>query len=311
MTLTKINKLIKEYIIELNPDETDFNFISSLVDIVINTRSKATRQTYRSIYKLSDSLISSKKFLTSLDPSYGDLLLKLLKSEELELVKVTGRNNYIASSTILDSGLHHIFLPYNETIEDSYTIVHEVLHDSNVSLELTESRFLFTEAISILGEMLFEDYYSSTKPKEYLKNGKDLLYAILNKAVSLHIQIELIKLYLRYGEVNKSNIKEIGVTDSLKPFINMYLKYYSKLDELPFDNDQRHLMGLLFASHMHDSGYGANYLRNINRVINDVSFDDILSSIGIHTTNSDGYDLDNASKKVLKKTYEKAVIKYE
>ena len=225
MTLTKINKLIKEYIIELNPDETDFNFISSLVDIVINTKSKATRQTYRSVYRLSDSLISSKKFLSSLDPSYGDLLLKLLKSEELELVKVTGRNNYIASSTLTESGIHHIFLPYNETIEDSYTIVHEVLHDSNVSLELTESRFLFTEAISILGEMLFEDYYSSTKPKEYLKNGKDLLYAILNKAVSLHIQIELIKLFLKYGEVNKSNIKEIGVTDSLKPFINMYLNY--------------------------------------------------------------------------------------
>ena len=311
MTLTKINKLIKEYIIELNPDETDFNFISSLVDIVINTKSKATRQTYRSVYRLSDSLISSKKFLSSLDPSYGDLLLKLLKSEELELVKVTGRNNYIASSTLTESGIHHIFLPYNETIEDSYTIVHEVLHDSNVSLELTESRFLFTEAISILGEMLFEDYYSSTKPKEYLKNGKDLLYAILNKAVSLYIQIELIKLFLKYGEVNKSNIKEIGVTDSLKPFINMYLNYYSKLDELPFDNDQRHLMGFLFASHMHDSGDGANYLRDINRVINDVSFDDILSNIGIHTTNSDGYDLDIASKKVLKKTYERAVIKYE
>lgn len=311
MTLTKINKLIKEYIIELNPDESDFNFISSLVDIVINTKSKATRQTYRSVYRLSDSLISSKKFLSSLDPSYGDLLLKLLKSEELELVKVTGRNNYIASSTLTESGIHHIFLPYNETIEDSYTIVHEVLHDSNVSLELTESRFLFTEAISILGEMLFEDYYSSTKPKEYLKNGKDLLYAILNKAVSLYIQIELIKLFLKYGEVNKSNIKEIGVTDSLKPFINMYLNYYSKLDELPFDNDQRHLMGFLFASHMHDSGDGANYLRDINRVINDVNFDDILSSIGIHTTNSDGYDLDIASKKVLKKTYERAVIKYE
>ena len=311
MTLTKINKLIKEYIIELNPDESDFNFISSLVDIVINTKSKATRQTYRSVYRLSDSLISSKKFLSSLDPSYGDLLLKLLKSEELELVKVTGRNNYIASSTLTESGIHHIFLPYNETIEDSYTIVHEVLHDINVSLELTESRFLFTEAISILGEMLFEDYYSSTKPKEYLKNGKDLLYAILNKAVSLHIQIELIKLFLKYGEVNKSNIKEIGVTDSLKPFINMYLNYYSKLDELPFDNDQRHLMGFLFASHMHDSGDGANYLRDINRVINDVNFDDILSSIGIHTTNSDGYDLDIASKKVLKKTYERAVIKYE
>lgn len=311
MTLTKINKLIKEYIIELNPDESDFNFISSLVDIVINTKSKATRQTYRSVYRLSDSLISSKKFLSSLDPSYGDLLLKLLKSEELELVKVTGRNNYIASSTLTESGIHHIFLPYNETIEDSYTIVHEVLHDSNVSLELTESRFLFTEAISILGEMLFEDYYSSTKPKEYLKNGKDLLYAILNKAVSLHIQIELIKLFLKYGEVNKSNIKEIGVTDSLKPFINMYLNYYSKLDELPFDNDQRHLMGFLFASYMHDSGDGANYLRDINRVINDVNFDDILSSIGIHTTNSDGYDLDIASKKVLKKTYERAVIKYE
>lgn len=311
MTLTKINKLIKEYIIELNPDESDFNFISSLVDIVINTKSKATRQTYRSVYRLSDSLISSKKFLSSLDPSYGDLLLKLLKSEELELVKVTGRNNYIASSTLTESGIHHIFLPYNETIEDSYTIVHEVLHDSNVSLELTESRFLFTEAISILGEMLFEDYYSSTKPKEYLKNGKDLLYAILNKAVSLHIQIELIKLFLKHGEVNKSNIKEIGVTDSLKPFINMYLNYYSKLDELPFDNDQRHLMGFLFASHMHDSGDGANYLRDINRVINDVNFDDILSSIGIHTTNSDGYDLDIASKKVLKKTYERAVIKYE
>ena len=212
MTLTKINKLIKEYIIELNPDETDFNFISSLVDIVINTRSKATRQTYRSVYRLSDSLISSKKFLSSLDPSYGDLLLKLLKSEELELVKVTGRNNYIASSTLTESGTHHIFLPYNETIEDSYTIVHEVLHDSNVSLELTESRFLFTEAISILGEMLFEDYYSSTKPKEYLKNGKDLLYAILNKAVSLHIQIELIKLFLKYGEVNKSNIKVLLLT---------------------------------------------------------------------------------------------------
>ena len=311
MTLTKINKLIKEYIIELNPDETDFNFISSLVDIVINTKSKATRQTYRSVYRLSDSLISSKKFLSSLDPSYGDLLLKLLKSEELELVKVTGRNNYIASSTLTESGIHHIFLPYNETIEDSYTIVHEVLHDSNVSLELTESRFLFTEAISILGEMLFEDYYSSTKPKEYLKNGKDLLYAILNKAVSLHIQIELIKLFLKYGEVNKSNIKEIGVTDSLKPFINMYLNYYSKLDELPFDNDQRHLMGFLFASYMHDSGDGAHYLTDISRVINDVSFDDILSSIGIHTTNSDGYDLDIASKKVLKKIYERAVIKYE
>ena len=65
------------------------------------------------------------------------------------------------------------------------------------------------------------------------------------------------------------------------------------------------------SDYMHDSGDGANYLRDINRVINDVSFDDILSSIGIHTTNSDGYDLDIASKKVLKKIYERAVIKYE
>jgi len=69
-------------------------------------------------------------------------------------------------------------------------------------------------------------------------------------------------------------------------------------------------MGYVFASHMHQSGNGKEHLLEINPVLNEAEFDDVLDSIGISTTYKDGYDLTSESKKVLLKSYRKEVSRW-
>lgn len=313
MNLDIINDLISDYIMEIEPDEKDFDFINSIIDIVLSTPVNVKLQTYKCYYSIEDSVLDVARFYKTLNPEYVERLLKLIESGEMRLEKVTNRNrnNLIAYSTMLGNGKSEIFLPFNNTIEDSYTINHETLHDTNLSPNLSEARFLFTEAISVLGEMLQEDFYKKQDviPPEYEKNAQDTLKAVVSKSISLKIQIALIRLFQKYGEITKQNLSELELLHVYRSSLNKYLKQYSKYDEFPFDQDQTHVMGYVFASHMHRSGYGRDFLLEINPVLNRVEFDDILDNIGIQTT-MDGYDLSKESKKILLKSYREEVSRF-
>ena len=314
MNLEKINSLVRDYIKDVEPNEGDFDFINSIIGIVLSTPVKVKRQSYKCYYDIEDSIRDVVSFYKTLDSFYIERLHNLINSGEMRLYELSrrDRNNYVATSTILEGGKSDIFLPFNNTIEDSFTINHEVLHDTNASLKLTVTRFLFTEAISILGEMLEEDFYKKRlfQPEEYEKNGIDTLYAVLSKSISLHIQIALVRLMQKYGEITKRNLSELEILKCCRKELNSFLKYYSKCEELPFDQDQRHVMGYVFASHMHQSGNGKEHLLEINPVLNEAEFDDVLDSIGISTTYKDGYDLTSESKKVLLKSYRKEVSRW-
>lgn len=314
MTLEKINSLVKDYIDETEPSENDFNFINSIIDIVLSTPIKVRRQTYKEYYPIESSIDDVTKFYGTLGLEYIERFRNLIRSGDMRFYQISkmGRNNYVASSTMTDEGKSDIFLPFNNTIEDSFTMNHEVLHDTNVSLKLTESRFLFTEAISILGELLQEDFYrrSLLPPKEFEKNSIDMAYAICVKSIYLQIQIGLIRLMQKYGEITSKNLNELEILRGYKKDLKKHIKYLSLFDELPFDNDQRHVMGFIFASHMHRSGNGKEQLLELNPILNEVEFDDLLDSIGIRTTNLDGYDIESESKKVLLKSYREEVSRF-
>lgn len=314
MTLKKINSLVKDYIDETEPSENDFKFIESIIDIVLSTPIKVRRQTYKEYYPIESSINDVSKFYGTLDLKYIERFRNLIKSGDMRFFNVSkkGRNNYIASSTMTDDGKSDIFLPFNNTIEDSFTMNHEVLHDTNVSLKLTETRFLFTEAISILGELLQEDFYrrSLLPPKEFEKNSIDMAYAICVKSIYLHIQIGLIKLMQKYGEITSKNLSELEMLKCYRKDLKKYLKYLNLFDELPFDNDQRHVMGFVFASQMHQDGFGKEHLLELNPILNEVEFDDVLDSIGVSTTSIDGYDITSDSKKVLLKSYREEVSRF-
>ena len=313
MSLIKINDLISDYIIDINPDENDFDFITSIIKIVLSTPVRVRTQTYHHYYDIENSIEDVSKFYQTLNPEYNDRLYHLIKSGEMRLEEVSehSRNNFIAYSEITPEGKSNIFLPYNNTVEDSFTINHETLHDTNLIPEFIESRFLFTEAISILGEMLQEDYYKSllNPPKEFHKNGIDVLKAVVSKSVSLKIQLGLIRLMQKYGEITKDNLSELELLKIQRRTINKYLRYYSCCDELPFDQDQTHVLGYVFASHMHQSGNGKDHLLEINPMLNKMDFVDILESIGV-TVTDDGYDLSKDSKKILLKSYREEVSRF-
>ena len=55
----------------------------------------------------------------------------------------------------------------SNTLEDAFCIVHELNHDKNLDEECSNiTRSIFTESLSILTELLFEDYLKKNKVKE-------------------------------------------------------------------------------------------------------------------------------------------------
>jgi len=314
----KISKITASYL-DYFGDYTisDLEFIKGLNKIVLANDFSITTRKYRITRDLSANFNYAYDFMGSIKGTYADYLKKAwhnhtfhFKSNKIPSRATSGVNSI--------TGKKEIIFPICNTIEDSYAITHEIMHDFNMDIQNhAMARNLITEAISICAEMLQEDYFAriSKTPLEYKKNMLNDMSAILYKAVSVQYQIDVIEKYLIENEICYDNFCDIveSRTDRDIEIGNEVFNELIEKGELDIDTEQRYIIGILLASLMHQ-----NILNNPNKIndfiflnenINQMELDEVFNMFNLSLISENGNILkvEDTSLKILENAYIKEI----
>ena len=296
---------------------SDLEFIKGLNKIVLAHNFPIINRRYRVTRDLNTNYNYAYDFLGSIKGAYADHLKEAWNNHTFNF-----KSNKIPSRATsgfnYQTGKREIIFPVCNTIEDSYAITHEIMHDYNMDINnYSMSRNLITEAISICAEMLQEDYFAKIPitPIEYKKNMPNDMAAILYKAVSVQYQIDVIEKYLIENEICYDNFCDIVENRSNRD-IKIGNEVFTEIirnGELDIDTEQRYIIGILLASLMHQ-----NILDNPNKIaafitlnenINELELDEVFKMFNLSLISEDGIILkvEDPSLDVLEKAYIKEI----
>jgi hypothetical protein len=309
MNIEKINKIVEEFVEEEPITEDEFIFIRQLINIILDSKLPSNNTKYRSHMRFNTSLKHSLNFLESIDKRYRLNLENMFDNKQVLML----RGNGLSQLTAYD-GISVMEFYERGTIEDSYTLTHENIHDTNRDLSnLTVNWHLMTEAFSILSELLQRDYFSklSSIPKDYHLNELDTLVALKIKACQLDFEINLICTYLEYGFINdylfykclegKDNFYAESVVHDMLQVI--------KQGDLNFSMLQRNVIGGVLSSHMYEriksKPSRVREFVELNDSANEMAFMDTIHYLDLDVLDPDTFMLDKESVKVLSYEYKK------
>ena len=171
--MDNFNNILLKYI--LNTELYDISYYSSISRmsrIILNSRVPNFRDKIKNRFGITNSYKLAYEFFYSLDPVYASYFVERANSSDI-ILNYFKKNNQTAFSYLDDAGNKKIYLPYGRDICDCFTLVHEVLHDMNLdSNNISITRSLFTEYISIYGEMLLSDFISKKYGVDFSINSK-------------------------------------------------------------------------------------------------------------------------------------------
>lgn len=314
----KISEMTASYIAEFD-DYTldDLEFIKGLNKIVLSQKISLKERKYKTDLSLNKNYKYAYDFLGSIKGTYADYLKNAWENNvfHFKSARIPSRAN---SSFNSETMKHEIVFPICHTIEDSYAITHEIVHDYNMDVYNNNiTRSLLTESISICAEMLQEDYLASlsSPPNSHKNNMINNMIAIYYKAVSVDYQTEIIRKFLMEKEINNKNFSEITCIKNRRDarIVNEVFSEMIDNGELSFDSEQRYILGILIASLMHQ-----NILKNpakindfiyLNEHINEMEIEDVFYMFDLSLISEDGNILkvEDLSLKVLEKAYIKEI----
>ena len=252
------------------------------------------------------------EFLYNLNPEYYEYL-KLRLKDGTFIFDEEAKENAYSTYDIIDKR-RIIYIPVLNTLEDSFSIVHELMHDMNLSVEdsLYEniSRYYFTEGISILSEYLLSDYLINKKVKDAKVNNEKIIYASRIKAVLTDFNLRLVNHYIENGYVTEADIVDIlGLYNvSELPYLKETLEEIVDSGELTIVNEQRYVISSLISSYMynriHISNKNIQELFDMNELIQNNDFQAILDYLGFDYND---FDLTDKSYEMLRDNYKKFV----
>lgn len=308
--MEKINSIIKKEIEELEiKDLKECSFILKLNEIILENKRNIKIPKYRNNIDFEKSFQYSKKFFDTISKEYSSYLDKRRKEG---VFLFNNDVNSLAFSNLVD-GKKIIHFPIIGTIEDSYTITHEIIHDMSISDEYSINRYLFCETVSLLAEMLQKDYFhNNERPKDYLIDEKEILYALQNKAVIINFEFELINIYLSNGYISKNNLIDIMNKHSFSE-IDLIINDIETIltnEEMNFSYEQRYIIGYTIASYMHNRILKKNNVSefiDINDSLNTYSIEQLLTYLDLDYKNSQDLDLTDESYEKIEKSYIKQI----
>lgn len=308
-----LNKILQSVIDEELFFEEDYLLIKKFCEIIINAGIPFFKTKYNSSMGINTSLVYSLDFLEKIDPRYSYNLERIINNNQLYLHD--GKDNYGLSQLIVEDGKSIINMYQRGTIEDSYTLTHENIHDTNRDINnLTVSWHLMTETFSILSEMLQMEYFRNLKnvPRNYKLNEMDTLIALYIKACRLDFEIELLFAYNRYGYINRYIYNEI-----LSKYNNLYEKSEASVHlldiidngDLEYTSLQRDIVGGILSSYMFER-IDTNPSRiqefiELNDNINYISFIDVLNYLELDVVDKKYVLLSNTSNDILNDCYKR------
>ncbi len=210
-----------------------------------------------------ESILLAAEFLGKCDESYQHQLLKEYKEGKLQFSK-TKKSSILGS---IVKGNYKIIIRKTNTIIQAQDIVHEMFHRLNLNNYIMNR--VFTETVSIVAELMFQDFLREKEYKEYdinlLQQYRRLIYVDNLK----YLQV-MLPLFLTQKESNKkvmdsydnlakkTNLSPGDVKTNLTYFIN---KTNHNLDIY------KHTLGYILAKTFINGNPTLENLKEINELL--------------------------------------------
>ena len=224
-------------------------------------------QEKKDYYSFLDTIEIVKGFLNTINPEYAVLLEELVNNGTIDTADFGG--SYL-DWNIDDNGREktNLVVKKNNTIEDAFALTHELLHYTNIKNKLGFDRFLFTEAISYLYELLLNDYLckngiSSTDSNIVILNGIDFF---IKKCDSLYYCIDILEKTLsNEGLIDRYDIADDDISDE---------EFDRNVDDLEYDlkENLKYMLAILVALLIYK-----DYKKGIVSLDNIQSFNDSIN----------------------------------
>lgn len=270
MNYDKLNRIIKDFFNNKDYEsylETMGN-IKKLSEIfILNYNYINSSSGFNTEISLTDSIDISNSFFKSIDKKYSKEFLRLLNSygkydgcvdasKTVEFTKISPLliNKFNRSGVTSDG---KVYIDYCETVFDIFDICHEIVHRfSYKGYESLIKKYL-GETTSILSELYLSDYLKDNTNINEEDINKYIIYRFntaFDDAISVYIQITLIELYIKNGNVNEliltkylDSLSKTDIYDRIYDKCISKVKNIIKSDEMDFFIRQRYVIGLVCA----------------------------------------------------------------
>lgn len=263
-----LNNFTSEFALDKNgqPSMEYFRFTRQMLNIAFANFHNLEVRPYKKKIPLKRSIENALEFLGNLDEEYGKYLDQRLKDGTIEFVssKEAEKNNEsLESYSTYKNGKRLIHIVYEEDISDTFTIIHEILHDTNMLLPenysietdyLYETRDMFTEMISFLGTTLAKDYFKKNHPnmKEMDIDLIDDYCGLYVKCIQTDFALDLLERFIQNGCVTTFDIYDL-LGDCSEQYIDIAYDYLKMMqesnDSLIFFNE-RYITGTVITNYI-------------------------------------------------------------
>ncbi len=304
----QLERIVEEYIImcDINSLE-DIKLIKSVNDIVFNNSNYRYNIKYSQKYNYNkiDQLVTN--FFKFIGFDYSDYYQKRKKDGTINFNKQLINYDTAFSSYDFSNNKRMIFIPLSNTLEDAFTMIHEVNHDKNIDESgENETRLIFTEGLSILMELLFEEYLKKNNVKDYKIGNNCNLDSINYKSLYIDFNLKLIECYLNKYNINYKDLYNIiyPYTKIQKDNLNHIIEDILKEDIIDIDFEFRYILGILIATYMYgrikDNKKNIKELFEMNEIIVNYNIDQVFDYLNL---DYDETNLSDNTYKILKKSY--------
>ncbi len=307
-----LNQLLHDFLSEEESKDIDNSFIKSLQKIIVSQKFSLQPQGYKQIVSIEQSQDFSHQFLKRLNKNYDDYFTYLLSFGKIQIYDRAKYPNALSQMVATPYGkMIHMYA--NQSIEDSYTYVHEFMHYWNCfEFAPTVTWQLMTECFSILAENLQRDDMDqhNTHP-EYRKNKIATYYALRERAYILGFELELIDAYQKHGYIDDDMLFQVIDSKSgyERDVVCMHLSWIDENEALRFDSLQRDVIGGVMASYMHnrilEQPKRVEEFIELNNHCNEIPFLDLLRSLDLEIEDETSWILSKKSLQELEKSYQK------
>lgn len=265
----KINNYLKQIEIQ---DPFLFEFMDQVYMIIKDAKIPvATGQVHGCLLYISEeeSILLAAEFLGRCDESYQHQLLKEYKEGKLQFSK-TKKSSILGS---IVKGNYKIIIRKTNTIIQAQDIVHEMFHCLNLNNYIMNR--VFTETVSIVAELMFQDFLREKGYKEYdislLQQYRGLMYTDNLK----YLQV-MLPLFLEQKESNKNvmdSYDNLAKKTNLSPReIKTYLTCFWNKTNHNLDT-YKYTLGYILAKTFVNSSTTLENLKEINELLhnNDIA----------------------------------------
>lgn len=321
--LEKLNDILNQFVAlhfvkEEGIDLSLIDYTEQLLGVFDRNMLTFCVRSYKHKVPIKKSIENALLFLGNLDNEYGEYLEKRLNDGTFNFILLDDaveQNIELDSYSTYEDGKRSINIIYENNFGDTYTIIHEILHDMNLLIPedcneenewFYETRDVFTEMISFLGTCVAKQYFEKN-----LKNTKELdidlsddYNGLYNKRFEMEFAIYLIKKFCKNGCVTNYDIYSDVSLENAKyqKIISDYLEMVLKNEDLFLFYNERYLTGIMITDYILNNYKKPEViLKELNVLISSKLLTDIFDYLDLEVELDKERNLIRINKDSLKK----------